>query len=88
MSKTSTFDAPGDAGFYQSITPDTARQQLNMSVGLVVALAFLAAAIGLSAGFGPVSDPAGSIQTGAQMVQAPQFVHSQQATTARPLSGG
>jgi hypothetical protein len=71
--------SPADEGFYQTIHPADARQQFNMSLGLVTALALIAATIGLTAGFGPLHRDSSAVRQARIVVQAPQPVHLMQA---------
>jgi hypothetical protein len=68
-----------DEGFYQTIRPEAARQQFNMSLGLVAGLSAIAVVVGMSAGFNPMKAGDPAVRQARIVVQAPQPVHVMQA---------
>jgi hypothetical protein len=89
MSLADHFEPIADPGFYQTVKPETARRQFNMSVGLVVILATVAIVVGSTAGFGRVQQVAqdSAVQPVRLVVQAPQLVHirhAEEGTTRTP----
>jgi hypothetical protein len=68
-----------DEGFYQTIEPEAARRQFNMSLGLVAALSLVAVLVGLTAGFGPVDATVAGNREARITVQTPQRVQIMQA---------
>lgn len=82
------FDSVADAGFYQTIQPDEARRQFNMSLGLVVILSLVALFVGLSAGFAPLPQSAPAAQQARLIVRQPQRVHVMQAQARSQAPGG
>jgi len=73
------FEAVDDPGFRRSVDPDAARQQFNMSLGLIVVLAVAAAALAFSFGFEPRILEAQVKAPVKLVVQAPQHAELQQA---------
>jgi hypothetical protein len=84
MSLADHFEPIADPGFYQTVKPETARRQFNMSVGLVAILATVAVLVGSTAGFGHVQQVAreSAVQPVRLIVQAPQLVHIRHAEEA------
>jgi hypothetical protein len=73
------FEAVDDPGFRSSVDPNAARQQFNMSLGLVVVLAIAAATLALSFRFEPHILEAQVKAPIRLVVQAPQHAELQQA---------
>lgn len=88
MSFSGKFEAIADEGFYQTIEPDAARRQFNMSLGLVTLLALVALVVGISAGFAPLSRTAPNNLQAKLVVQQPQRVHVMQAEGPGQIPGG
>jgi hypothetical protein len=89
MAITDHFKAVEDPGFRRTVEPEAARQQLHMSLGLVVLLAIAAAAIGLSFRFEPQVLEARINAPVRLVVQMPQHVNVLQAARkSTELPGG
>jgi hypothetical protein len=90
MSLADHFEPVADAGFYQTVKPETARRQFNMSLALVAVLTLVALIVGATAGFGGVQEAARSgVSTPATLVvQAPSMVHVHSAAAKMRLDIG
>ena len=88
MAFSEKFGSVADAGFYQTIEPDAARRQFNMSLGLIAVLTLVALVVGLSAGFAPLPQTAPATMQARLIVQQPQRVHVMQAQAKEQLPGG